>query len=659
MPFGGDPLAFYGKRIIEDYHASLTAKLPKPDTPPKKNSLILDSLDIEFEILEASDHVGGRLSTYQFPKGQKYDYYDAGAMRYPLPKMDDKGRYKNGIMKRLAELIIYPPLNQGSDRLKDKLIPYYFKAREGPNLKPGFYYFNSVRERISDTPGPFRAEELGVTSKYIKAGSADIHTDVITPFSKMLIEDMGQETKEGWRMMMENDSYSLRAYMAFKYMPSVHLNLPPQHLDHTVINWCELLQSSTKWCDRALTEDVFESLAFAKVGGTDFGEVDWQCFEGGSQVLTTKMADVVNQKGEQILFDKRVTGISQGATLIIIIPFEFPEDKLPPKATVVKSDPQAGTKTIAIPKGGVEVTVHKESTRHVYSHVFSTIPLPVLRTIDMTDAGLNLKQQNALRQFEYGPSVKIAIHFKEPWWTTKLNIVGGQSFTDLPIRTIVYPSYSVDSDTPSTVLIASYCWTTDAERLGSLAVLDKREVLKELVLRNLAEAHGSPITYEFLRDQFVDIDVKDWSHDAHTMGAFAFFGPDDFREMYTSLTYPAAEKRLHFAGEAISTRHAWVIGALDSAWRAVYEYLLVTEQDDKMKKFTKLWGNNVEWTSPPAGLPVRTSPPARLPMRTSPPAEFPDDKSNLLVEHLGLIQEAISGGEIKYLSKNATEGVVM
>ncbi|KAI6130594.1 hypothetical protein EV401DRAFT_1884385 [Pisolithus croceorrhizus] len=331
---------------------------------------------------------------------------------------------------------------------------------------------------------------------------------------------------------MANDSYSLRAYMAFKYIPSVNLNLPPQHLHHKVINWCELLRSSTKWYDRALTEEVFESLAFAKVGGTGL-------------------------RGRQLaVLRRRITG---------------PDDK--------------------------DGRVHKESTQRVYSHVISTIPLPVLRTIDMTDAGLNVKQEKC------SAPIRIAIRFKEPWWTTKLDIVGGQSFTDLPIRTIVYPSYGVDSNTPSTVLIASYCWTTDAERLSSLAMPDKTE------LRNLAEAHGSPITYEFLQDQFVDMNVKDWSHDAHTMdpGAFAFFGPSDFKEMYASLTYPAANKRLHFAGEAISTRHAWVVGALDSAWRAVHEYLAVTRQDDKMRRFKELWGDNVEWASPPgqfSGRPI-------------------------------------------------------
>lgn len=105
MPFKGDPLAFYGKLIIEEHHAALLKTLPNlkldrnlPDPfelsdddhrllPQLKigilgagvgglyTALILDSLDIGYEILEASDRAGGRLSTYTFPNGGKYDYY--------------------------------------------------------------------------------------------------------------------------------------------------------------------------------------------------------------------------------------------------------------------------------------------------------------------------------------------------------------------------------------------------------------------------------------------------------------------------------------------------------------------------------------------------------------------------------------------------------
>ena len=39
-------------------------------------------------------------------------------------------------------------------------------------------------------------------------------------------------------------------------------------------------------------------------------------------------------------------------------------------------------------------------------------------------------------------------------------------------------------------------------------------------------------------------------------GAFAFFGPSQFEQMYTEVTQPAADFLLHFAGEGTSTNHA-------------------------------------------------------------------------------------------------------
>ena len=167
------------------------------------------------------------------------------------------------------------------------------------------------------------------------------------------------------------------------------------------------------------------------------------------------------------------------------------------------------------------MTVTAAGQQHIYSHVISTIPLTNMRTIDLTGAKLDVVQANALRESDFSSSIKIGIRFNETWWTTgydrdgnHFNIVGGQSFTDLPIRTVVYPSYGVYSETPSTTLVASYCWTNDAERLGVLIGTGQQQYedqLKALVLANLAAIHNLDVSY--LTTRFRDMYSWDWNRD--------------------------------------------------------------------------------------------------------------------------------------------------
>ncbi|KAG1873113.1 hypothetical protein F4604DRAFT_1681177 [Suillus subluteus] len=479
-------------------------------------ALILDSLNIEYEILEASNCTGRRLLTYNFPNGGKYDYFichsfdpaDVGAMRFPLPKKDAQGNYKIGTMRHL-----------GTPKIQTYRLSFYVKETRTPSRPPDFY-----------------AQDMGVDSQYIAAGVENIVEDVIGPFAKDIIKDIEQNVHSGWDNMLKHDAYSLHSFMSFKYIPSASLQILRTHLSTNVINWCETFDKSTGWYDCALTESVLEALAFASVKSKTFGDVEWKCFEGGSQALTDYMAAYItstaNHTKPLIQFNKKVTSISQ------------------------RRD------------STMNVSVRGEPSPHTYSHIISTIPLPCLRVIELENTGLNVMQTNVLRKLQYGPSVKVGMHFKSAWWTTL-------------------------------VLIASYCWTNDAEHLGALINTGKKEYeeqLKELVLRNLTQVHGEQANYDFLLDQYVDMHAWAWSNDPLAMGAFAFFGPRDFQDLYMSLTVPNANKRLHFAGEAISTRHAWVVGALDSAWRAVYEYLLAPGQHDKIKTFFGLWGQNEEWT---------------------------------------------------------------
>lgn len=116
---------------------------------------------------------------------------------------------------------------------------------------------------------------------------------------------------------------------------------------------------------------------------------------------------------------------------------------------------------------------------------------------------------------------KIGIRFKEAWWE-KLDIVGGQSTTDLPIRTTVYPSYPAGPGNKSRVLIASYCWTQDAERLGSLMNGDgtAQPELINRVMEDLAMMHKIEVKKLWALYTDGDYFAWNWLHDPLTMGMF-------------------------------------------------------------------------------------------------------------------------------------------
>ena len=81
-----------------------------------------------------------------------------------------------------------------------------------------------------------------------------------------------------------------------------------------------------------------------------------------------------------------------------------------------------------------------------------------------------------------------------------------------------------------------------------------------------------------------------WHSNPHHSGAYATFGPGQFRTLFPSLITPHADGRFHIAGEAASSSHAWVAGALDSAIRAVLMVLERYEAWDLQEWVEGNWG---------------------------------------------------------------------
>lgn len=147
----------------------------------------------------------------------------------------------------------------------------------------------------------------------------------------------------------------------------------------------------------------------------------------------------------------------------------------------------------------------------------------------------------------------------------------------------MYPSYPKDEKPGEIckVLIASYCWNQDAQRLGVLMNGDgtAKPKLIEMMFRDLAAIHG--VTVEWLKEFYTDGDyfAWDWNNDPLTMGLHilsiaattllnmidlggsAFFGPGSYGDgdIRNEMLQPAANGKLFFAGEATSACHSCVI----------------------------------------------------------------------------------------------------
>ena len=241
------------------------------------------------------------------------------------------------------------------------------------------------------------------------------------------------------------------------------------------------------------------------------------------------------------------------------------------------------------------VQVEGENEPRQYDAVFNSAPLGAMQRMDLKEVNLNWGTKQAIRALGYGASCKVGIRFKKMWWMAEefgMSInQGGVSKTDMPLRVCVYPSYNIhDNPEEPGVLLCSYTWGADAQRIGTLiekdsSDKDKEADLKALLLDNLAKLHANDKwPYEKLLLELQKLYdshfAYDWFNDKGTSGAFAYFGPGQFNNMYP---YIVRNDGTHIIiGEASSAHHAWVVGAIESAVRGVYQFLYVNSKHSKI-----------------------------------------------------------------------------
>jgi monoamine oxidase len=216
-----------------------------------------------------------------------------------------------------------------------------------------------------------------------------------------------------------------------------------------------------------------------------------------------------------------------------------------------------GAKLVALDQSpdGVTAHVQTEAGRSSITGDFAicTVPFPVLRHVEALKPFSRAKQR-AIRQLHYDASAKILLQFRRRFWEDDDGIFGGGAFSDLPIRTTFYPEQG--RETGRGIMLASYTWSEDAQRWGSLSPKDRITQ----ALENVAVLHPqAPAEFEVGTS-------KMWHDDEFAGGAFALFEPGQQTLLHEAICAP--EGRIHFAGEHASLAHAWIQGAIESGLRA-------------------------------------------------------------------------------------------
>ena len=383
---------------------------------------------------------------------------------------------------------------------------------------------------------------------------------MVQPFVSKLIPNKEKPlagAKRGWDFLLKfGDSYSVRQWMSKLY-------------DYNTTEWLETYAYGTSWYDAALSEMVLEEINFSAPPNS------WWCVEGGSQEIAKLMAKKIkNQKAFQ--FAKKVVKM----------------DRLS-RITDKHKDADGYT---------IRLEVEGEKSPREYDAVFNSAPLGAMQRMDLRGLNLNWGTKQAIRSLGYGASCKVGVKFKYRWWVEEPDLAikkGGVGKTDLPIRNCVYPSYNLTKEDASDpgkgdkgkkpgVLLCSYTWSQEAQRIGTLihplingkGGSSTETELKALLIDNLARLHtpsNNPADYVRLKkligDAYIDHFAYDWYNDLGTTGAFAYFGPGQFGAMYPWIANNNDGNHI-IIGEAASAHHAWVVGALESAVRGVYQFLV-------------------------------------------------------------------------------------
>ncbi|KAL4812861.1 hypothetical protein BDW67DRAFT_188211 [Aspergillus spinulosporus] len=214
-----------------------------------------------------------------------------------------------------------------------------------------------------------------------------------------------------------------------------------------------------------------------------------------------------------------------------------------------------------------------------YDYTIMAVPFTMTRFMDLPSFSSVLSRAISEAGLRFKSACKVALLFRERFWEKGPRpIFGGYSKPpSLPVGALYYPVYGHNESRPG--LIMHYRGGDWSDRFVSFS--DEEHV--QTVLDAIVSIHG-----EQARDLYTgDYERLCWLQDEHT--ATAWCRPDVEQHRLYIPAYHQTEHNTIFVGEHTAPTHAWVSSSLQSSVRGVVQLLLELGLVDEAKEVNKKW----------------------------------------------------------------------
>lgn len=490
--------------------------------------LLLDSLNIDYTIIEASEtRLGGRIFSYEFDTNQQSSESNCQPI---YTNLGGALFVKNDLMERLTGNESWSLINFLNEHVKEEYkieeIPAFTTNLNNINFLNGIAATVGCRDNHFDVHNFSQSNGGSIPDEYVKIPPRQL----LCPFVNVLDSLMKNFTGEILNTMNDYDHLTASQFLQLE----TRTFTKPYSDD--VIDYIKRTLAIP--CD--FNASALEMIMYLLMGSDSTSE--WIQIHGGTYNIIRAMASLL--KGNII------------------------------RDVVTRVECNQFGKVIVTTKRGIQ---------HIFDHLITTPSLRALSHIEFdSSCGISGEKMNAIRTAKYSSSANAALKFNHMFWEDSklmngMAFSGGFSVTDLRVGLVLY---DVDR---------YYCTSYNGSKPGTMRLLihKKRDFNESIdsLLDDLEKMYGSLVRQYFSGEYF----IEDWTTNPFILGGWAEFEPSFYSKYQKTLTLPEFNGRIHVAGEGTSFFHGWIVGSLNSAYRAVRNVLAQVDPN-YIEIFEEMWG---------------------------------------------------------------------